>query len=140
MANEWLEHGFLPNKRSLNNVNKQRRHVGPPDHGGFQRLIQTGSIAATFSGNQSKAPKGIDVMMVTYWMYPAKVRIITDKEQECIEHYRNLSRKGMKIKPNVKRLKWVYSREYYTNDTRRRFTSHLTLPLITVEGLHNTLQ
>ena len=94
VENEWLEHSLSPNKRSLNN--RQQRHVGPPDHGGFQRLIQTGSITATFSNNQSDAPKGIDVMMVTYWMYPAKVRIITDKEKECIENYRNLSRQGIK--------------------------------------------
>ena len=98
MVNEWLEHGLSPNKRSLNKNHKQKRHVGPPDHGGFQRLIQTGSLSATFSNNESKTPKGVDVMMVTYWMYPAKVRIITDKEKECIEHYRNLSRQGMKIK------------------------------------------
>jgi hypothetical protein len=91
VTNEWLEHGLSPDS---NNPRKQRRHVGPPDHGGFQRLIQTGSIAASFSDNKSKVPKGIDVVMVTYWMYPAKVRIITDKEKECIERYRNLSRQG----------------------------------------------
>jgi hypothetical protein len=98
VVNEWLEHGLSTNKPSSNNARK-RRHVGPPDHGGFQRLIQTGSIAASFSDNKSKTPKGIDVVMVTYWMYPAKVRIITDKEKECIEHYRNLSRQGICIAP-----------------------------------------
>ena len=95
MVNEWLEHGLSPNEE--NSRKRRRRHVGPPDHGGFQRLIQTGSISATFSNNQSETPKGIDVMMVTYWMYPAKVRVITDKEKECIEHYRNLSRQGKEL-------------------------------------------
>jgi hypothetical protein len=43
--------------------------------------------------------------MVTYWMYPAKVRIITDKEKECIERYRNLSRQGNVYSPSPSYLR-----------------------------------
>ena len=94
MEYEPLEHGQRQNTTHTKSRRK-RRHVGPPDHGGFQRLIQTGCLAPVHPNKDSqKSANAIDVMMVTYWMYPAKVRIITDKEKECIEHYRNLSRQG----------------------------------------------
>lgn len=91
---EHLVHGQTDNVTQKGSRRK-RRHVGPPDHGGFQRLIQTGCLAPAHSTkNSQESGNAIDVMIVTYWMYPAKVRVITDKEKDCIDHYRNLSRQG----------------------------------------------
>lgn len=90
MVNEWLEH----TSQRIHQSKKQRRHIGPPDHGGFQRLIQTGSITSSFSNQSSSNAKSVDVIVATYWMYPSKVRVITQIEKECIEEYRNLSKHG----------------------------------------------
>ena len=96
-----LEHGQSGSitERVISGYNKKarrdRRHVGPPDHGGFQRLIQTGCVAPALPDKDNHESRNeIDLVMVTYWMYPAKVRVITDAQKDCIEHYRNLSRQG----------------------------------------------
>ena len=61
----------LKNVSKSGHVNKKhgkRRHVGPPDRGGFQRLIQTGAVAPALSVAGVQNHNAIDLVMVTYWM------------------------------------------------------------------------
>ena len=72
-----------------------KRHIGAPDHGGFQRLIATGGLASSLSHSSSKEPSNsIDLVFSTYWQYPAKVRIVKPEDKACIEHYRKLAKLG----------------------------------------------
>ena len=74
---------------------RERRHVGAPDHGGYQRLMATGSVVASLGEENNTGPAdSIDVVFTTYWQYPAKVRIILPEDRACIEKYRNLSKSG----------------------------------------------
>jgi len=70
---------------------RERRHVGAPDHGGYQRLMATGSIMTSLGEESNTGPAdSIDVVFTTYWQYPAKVRIILPEDKACIEEYRKL--------------------------------------------------
>lgn len=98
---EALEHGL--NKTAPTNANhhkpshKQRikRHIGVPDHGGFQRIIATAGLAPSLETINNNAPgDSIDVVFTTYWQYPAKVRVILPEDKACIEHYRKMSKQG----------------------------------------------
>lgn len=74
---------------------RKRRHVGAPDHGGYQRLMSTGTVVASLAEVNNTGPAdSIDVVFTTYWQYPAKVRIILPEDKACIEKYRNLSKTG----------------------------------------------
>ena len=74
---------------------RERRHVGAPDHGGYQRLMATGTVVASLAEENNTGPAdSIDVVFTTYWQYPAKVRIILPEDKACIEKYRNLSKAG----------------------------------------------
>lgn len=68
-----------------------KRHVGAPDHGGYQRLMATGSIVTSLGEENNTGPAdSIDIVFTTYWQYPAKVRIILPEDKACIEKYRKL--------------------------------------------------
>jgi len=74
---------------------RERRHVGAPDHGGYQRLMATGSVVTALGEENNMGPAdSIDVVFTAYWQYPAKVRIILPEDKACIENYRNLSKSG----------------------------------------------
>lgn len=74
---------------------RERRHVGAPDHGGYQRLMATGSVVTALGEENNTGPTdSIDVVFTAYWQYPAKVRIILPEDKACIENYRNLSKSG----------------------------------------------
>lgn len=74
---------------------RERRHVGAPDHGGYQRLMATGSVVTSLGEENNTGPTdSIDVVFTAYWQYPAKVRIILPEDKACIENYRNLSKSG----------------------------------------------
>ena len=78
-------------KQNSSAQSQRKRHVGAPDHGGYQRLIATGSIMATLGEENQHEPRdSIDVVFTTYWQYPAKVRIILPEDKACIEKYRKL--------------------------------------------------
>lgn len=89
------ETGSKPNSKNSTFTSRRKRHIGAPDHGGYQRLISTGSMATSLGEENNKEPMdSIDVVFTTYWQYPAKVRIILPEDKACIENYRNLSRAG----------------------------------------------
>ena len=76
-------------------TSRERRHVGAPDHGGYQRLMATGSVVTALGQEDNMGPTdSIDVVFTAYWQYPAKVRIILPEDKACIENYRNLSKSG----------------------------------------------
>ncbi|XP_035703612.1 uncharacterized protein LOC110843502 isoform X2 [Folsomia candida] len=56
-----------------------KRHIGPHDMDGIQRLISTGTLAQPVNG------EGIDLIFATYWFFPAKPQAILPKDQECIQ-------------------------------------------------------
>lgn len=79
------------NKQNSSVQSQARRHIGAPDHGGYQRLMATGSIVTSLGEENNTGPAdSIDVVFTTYWQYPAKVRIILPEDKACIEKYRKL--------------------------------------------------
>ena len=73
--------------------------MGAPDHGGYQRLMSTGSIMTSLGEeNNTGTADSIDVVFASYWQYPAKVRIITPEDKACIENYRKRHNKTGKLK------------------------------------------
>lgn len=90
-AYEALEHDTNDTKHG----HRTKRHIGVPDHGGFQRIIASGGLAPSLEIIDSNVPgDSIDVVFTTYWQYPAKVRVILPEDRACIEHYRNMSKIG----------------------------------------------
>lgn len=91
----WLlEHSENRTKTSKTR-GRTKRHIGVPDHGGYQRIIATGGLAPSLQGGSSKGlADSIDVVFTTYWQYPAKVRIILPEDKACIDHYRKLAKEG----------------------------------------------
>ena len=104
------ETGSKPNSKNSTFTSRRKRHIGAPDHGGYQRLISTGSMATSLGEENNKEPMdSIDVIFTTYWQYPAKVRIILPEDKACIENYRNLSRAG-KLQPLFNSKVFCYGR------------------------------
>lgn len=78
----------------LNQTNRQKihdkakrikRHVGPHDDDGIQRLLSTGTLAPTTLDNtHPNYNYSIDVVFATYWFFPAKTQAILPKDQVCI--------------------------------------------------------
>lgn len=65
---------------------RKRRHVGPHDEDGLQRLLSTGSLVPTLLPKDNPMYNhSIDVVFATYWFFPAKTRAILPEDQHCIE-------------------------------------------------------
>ncbi|KAG8180040.1 hypothetical protein JTE90_012884 [Oedothorax gibbosus] len=60
---------------------RKRRHVGPHDGGGIQRVISTGTLAPSLGKNKS----GIDVIYATFWFYPSEIQGLMPQDKQCIE-------------------------------------------------------
>ena len=93
-----LEHVNLKrNTRRQNIAMRKARHIGVPDHGGIQRLIATGGITKSLNAKTDRFgySDSIDVVFPVYWMYPAKTRVLTEKDIKCVKAYRELAKKGM---------------------------------------------
>jgi hypothetical protein len=67
-------------RRPSANYNRGKRHIGPHDRDGIQRLISTGTLAKPLNGSD-----GIDLVFATYWFFPAKTDAILPKDSECIQ-------------------------------------------------------
>ena len=77
------------NQENTSSEARAKRHIGAPDHGGYQRLMATGSIVTSLGEENNTGPaESIDVVFTTYWQYPAKVRIILPEDKACIEDFR----------------------------------------------------
>ncbi|XP_066299151.1 uncharacterized protein [Branchiostoma lanceolatum] len=61
---------------------RRRRHVGPHDEGGVQRLLSTGSLAPSLDTSD---PQAIDVLFATYWFYPAKTTVLLPEDEQCVQ-------------------------------------------------------
>lgn len=62
-----------------------KRHVGPHDDDGIQRLLSTGTLApTTLDSTHPNYNYSIDVVFATYWFFPAKTQTILPKDQVCI--------------------------------------------------------
>lgn len=92
----WLlEHSENGTKPSRKEGGRTKRHIGVPDHGGFQRIIATGGLVPSLQEVSNKgSANSIDVVFTTYWQYPAKVRIILPEDKACIDRYRKLAKQG----------------------------------------------
>ncbi|XP_052803386.1 uncharacterized protein LOC128233645 [Mya arenaria] len=65
---------------------RKRRHVGPHDEDGLQRLLSTGSLMPTsLPVEHPNYNNSIDFVFATYWFFPAKTRAILPEDQKCIE-------------------------------------------------------
>ncbi|XP_078658307.1 uncharacterized protein LOC144903766 [Branchiostoma floridae x Branchiostoma belcheri] len=61
---------------------KRRRHVGPHDEGGVQRLLSTGALAPSLDASDKQS---IDVLFATYWFYPAKTTVLLPEDEKCVQ-------------------------------------------------------
>ncbi|XP_061183880.1 uncharacterized protein LOC133192057 [Saccostrea echinata] len=63
----------------------KKRHVGPHDNDGIQRLLSTGTLAPTMlSPSHPMYNHSIDIVFATYWFFPAKTQAILPEDQKCI--------------------------------------------------------
>ena len=92
LEHESIEKDVQEKENKQENTSPQaraKRHIGVPDHGGYQRLMATGSIVTSLGEENNTGPAdSIDVVFTTYWQYPAKVRIILPEDKACIEDFR----------------------------------------------------
>ncbi|CAG7820626.1 unnamed protein product [Allacma fusca] len=80
---QWQNPGSSGNTDSTKGSRRHhrvKRHVGPHDNDGIQRLISTGTLAAPLQENSG----GIDLIFATYWFFPAKTQIIS-KNRDCLQ-------------------------------------------------------
>lgn len=74
-----------------------RRHIGIPDHGGVQRVLQTGSIVPSLNVNTShELSESFDVVFAMYFITPPAVRAILPSDVKCIKDFRRKAKKGQK--------------------------------------------
>jgi len=86
-------------KRKL--LNRKRRHIGPHDEDGLQRLLSTGTLApTTLPPDHPNYNHSIDVVFATYWFFPAKTQTILPKDQKCID--KKLSQEKTRFSPSSK--------------------------------------
>lgn len=65
---------------------RRKRHVGPHDEGGLQRLLSTGTVApTTLDPSHPDYNYTADVVFATYWFFPAKTQAILPQDQHCID-------------------------------------------------------
>ncbi|XP_059161423.1 uncharacterized protein LOC131944658 isoform X2 [Physella acuta] len=62
-----------------------KRHVGPHDDDGLQRLLSTGVLApTTLPPSHPDYNRSIDIIFATYWFFPANTHAILPQDQKCI--------------------------------------------------------
>lgn len=77
---------------------RKRRHVGPHDNEGLQRLLSTGTLApTTLPTNHPKYNQSIDFIFGTYWFFPADTQAILPEDKECISE--KLSQEKIRFSP-----------------------------------------
>ena len=83
--------------------NRKRRHVGPHDNEGLQRLLSTGTLAPTsLPMNHPQYNNSIDFIFATYWFFPADTQAILPKDKECIA--KKMSEEKIRFSPLSKYL------------------------------------
>ncbi|KAK6165207.1 hypothetical protein SNE40_023561 [Patella caerulea] len=95
-----VERFLKDNKNDFSN-DRKRRHVGPHDDDGLQRLISTGTIApSTLPVDHPDYNQTADVVFGTYWFFPAKTQAILPEDQKCIAD--KLSKEAERTQPSSK--------------------------------------
>lgn len=80
---------------------RKKRHVGPHDEKGLQRLLSTGSLMPTLlPKSHPDYNHSIDLVFATYWFFPAKTKAILPEDQKCIE--KRLSEETIRFDPKSK--------------------------------------
>ncbi|RUS78517.1 hypothetical protein EGW08_013729, partial [Elysia chlorotica] len=70
-----------------------KRHVGPHDGGGLQRLLSTGHLApSSLPADHPDHNSSIDLVFATYWFFPVKTQAILPQDRKCIAE--RLTREG----------------------------------------------
>jgi len=94
MISEKKEYKTLENPQNNDDVTK--RHVGLPDHGGIQRILQTGAVATALHDNhKEKFGNKFDVIFATYQTTPPQARVVRPEDKKCIEEYRKKAEAGI---------------------------------------------
>ena len=82
-------------------LKRKRRHVGPHDEDGLQRLLSTGTLApSSLPKSNPLYNNSIDFVFATYWFFPAKTRAVLPQDQKCIEE--KLSQENQRFDPKSK--------------------------------------
>ena len=88
----------VENKLKKTFTKRKRRHVGPHDEDGLQRLLSTGSLApSSLPVTNPLYNNSIDFIFATYWFFPAKTRAVLPQDQKCIE--KKLSQENQRFDP-----------------------------------------
>ena len=72
-----------------------KRHIGVPDHGGMQRIIQSGTIISSLNQSEFELSSSFDVVFATYYMKPAQVRVLLPVDLQCVKEYKEKAEKGL---------------------------------------------
>ena len=83
-----LEHGIA----TLTDIEK--RHIGIPDHGGVQRILQTGTIAPSLLDDPERLNNRFDVIFAMYYINAVNVRAIRPSDLKCIDEFRKKAQNG----------------------------------------------
>jgi hypothetical protein len=82
---------------------KTKRHVGPHDDDGIQRLLSTGTLAPSMlPSTHPKHNHSIDVLFATYWFFPAKTQAILPEDEKCISQ--KMENEKHRFNPKSKQL------------------------------------
>ncbi|XP_033758720.1 uncharacterized protein LOC117341022 [Pecten maximus] len=88
-------------KRKNSHRKRKRRHIGPHDEDGLQRLLSTGTLApTTLPRNHPDFNHSIDLVFATYWFFPAKTQVILPTDQKCIDD--SMAREKIRFSPTSK--------------------------------------
>ena len=80
---------------SLEHPSKDRRHVGVPDHGGVQHIIQTSAVAPALKDeSDGKLSDKFDVIFHTYHAPAPNTRALRPKDVKCVEELRKKAKNG----------------------------------------------
>ncbi|XP_074653031.1 uncharacterized protein LOC141907325 [Tubulanus polymorphus] len=67
---------------------RKKRHLGPHDDAGLQRLLSTGTLAPSLlQANHPDFNHSIDLVFATYWFFPAKTQTLLPADQKCIDDF-----------------------------------------------------
>jgi hypothetical protein len=67
-------------------THRKRRHVGPHDEDGLQRLLSTGTLApTTLSPQHAQYNHSIDYIFASYWFFPDdSTQTVLPEDKECV--------------------------------------------------------
>ena len=92
----WASH--LPHFMKRRRRRRVRRHVGPHDDSGLQRLLATGTLApSSLPAGHPDHPHTVDVVFATYWFFPARTRALLPADQACID--RRMAEEAQRFDP-----------------------------------------